>query len=407
MGGEVEQIADLVRELGEDSERASDSRIYIDVGSEFGKAEYDDKSGILKVDAVLSKEMIYHYEDCDALRSLDELKAIAPFIKGTPITRGHPKAKIVTDRSEVLGWAVSGTIEDDELRVVLAIADKGLIEDIKSKKLTDVSAGQFSAMDNTLSGEFNGKHYNATQRDIFVDHIAIVPTGRCSTSDGCGLKLDAVEEEELKEEEKEGEKESSENMEVGKAEKEVEAAIKIIAAIPKKLEEIESVLKEAKEEKEVPGPVATKIKKAESLAGTVKTEVKKGEAKLETAVNALGGEAEKKEGSDYPNAPARGDSKEEVPEVKTDEKLKASVDEIRAELDAMKAEEKGLLVDELVSIQDVKKPDELNKLSIDALKSDLEMLKAVKQKKLAFDSGDKNEKGGAVMDAYKKVGRKE
>lgn len=401
MGENGEQIDDLVRELGEDSERADNRKIYIDVGSEFGRAEYNAKSGILKVDAVLSKEMIYHYEDCDALRSLDELKAIAPFIKGTPITRGHPAAKIVTDRSEVLGWAVSGTIEDDELRVVLAIADKGLIEDIKSKKLTDVSAGQFSAMDNTLSGEFNGKHYDATQRDIFVDHIAIVPTGRCSTSDGCGLKLDAVEEED-----KEGKKEKSENMEVGKAEKEVEAAAKIIAAIPKKIEELESVLKEAKDEKEVPGPVASKLKKAESLAGTVKSEVKKGEAKLETATKALGGEAEKKEGGDYPNAPARDDSKEEVPEVKIDEELKASVDEIRAELDAMKAEEKGLLVDELVSIQDVKKPDELKGLSIDALKSDLEMLKVVKQKKLAFDSGEKNEKGGAIMDAYKKVGRK-
>jgi hypothetical protein len=404
MSGEVEQIADLVRELGEDSERVEGRKVYIDVGTEFGKAEYNDKSGILKVDAVLSKEMIYHYEDCDALRSLDELKAIAPFIKGTPITRGHPAAKIVTDRSEVLGWAVSGTIEDDELRVVLAIADKGLIEDIKTKKLTDVSAGQFSAMDNTLSGEFNGKHYNATQRDIFVDHIAIVPTGRCSTSDGCGLKLDAIEEEELEEEEKEGEKESSENMDVGKAEKEVEAVIEIIAAIPKKLDEIESVLKEAKEEKDVPGPVATKIKKAESLAGTVKTEVKKGEAKLETAVKALGGEANGE--SDYPNPPSREDSKkEEEPEVKVDEELKASVDAIRAELDAMKAEEKGLLVDELVSIQDVKKPDELKELSIDALKSDLEMLKAVKQKKLAFDSGEK-EKGSAIMNAYKTVGRK-
>jgi hypothetical protein len=72
----------------------------------------------------------------------------------------------------------------------------------------------------------------------------------------------------------------------------------------------------------------------------------------------------------------------------------------------MKAEEKGLLVDELVSIQDVKTQDELKELSIDALKRDLEMLKAVKQKKLAFDSGDKKEKGSAIMDAYKEVGRK-
>jgi superfamily I DNA and/or RNA helicase len=258
-----------------------------------------------------------------------------------------------------------------------------------------------------LSGEFNGKHYDATQRDIFVDHIAIVPTGRCSTSDGCGLKLDAVEEEpESKEEEKEEEKEKDEDMEVEKAKQEVEAAVKIIDAIPKKIEELESVLKEAKEEKEVPGPVASKLKKAESLAGTVKSEVKKGEAKLETVAKALGDEAEKKEGSDYPNAPPREDSKEEVPEVKMDEELKAIVDEIRVELDAMKAEEKGLLVDELVSIQDVKTPEELKELSIDALKCDLEMLKAVKQKKLAFDSGDKNEKGSAIMDAYKTVGRK-
>ncbi len=148
--------------------------------------------GVLSVPVtVANAQHIYDYDGLKVRKPFEELEAAAMFCDGRPVTREHPLAGIVTDRSEVLGFFKTPLANDDVLKGVFQITDKDLIADVKSKKLTETSPGFFCDLDRSASGELNGEHYDATQRNIFIDHIAICENGRCSIDDGCGIGLDA------------------------------------------------------------------------------------------------------------------------------------------------------------------------------------------------------------------------
>lgn len=327
---------------------------------------YDEGRAVLKVPIVLAKQMVYHYDDYDAFRPKEELKAVASYIKGVPVTRGHPEEKIVTDRGEVLGWAVGAEFEDDELRAVLEISDKSLIEDIRSGKLTGVSPGHFSRLDKTSSGEYEGTHYDVAQRDIFIDHIAIVEMGRCSTTDGCGIiSNDAVED-------KGGKKKNMERNEKSK---------------------MEGILSK----------LSTVLELAAKLGDETLTK------KLEELKKAVEEEDKKLKESKYPKPDEKeGETDEEkrTRKAETDEvvaRLERERDALRTELDEIESVEREKLVDELGSVQDVKSGDELKGMSLDALKSDLELVKGLRKSK--FVAGDQKVDGdAAVKSAYKRVG---
>ena len=140
---------------------------------------------------VASSKHIYNYDGLKVRKTLDELKAASQYAEHRPVTRGHPTAGIVTDRREVLGFFVSPVTEDETLKGILEITDKDLIADVKEKRLTNVSPGFFCDLNREDTGDYNGEHYDATQENIFLDHVAIVEEGRCSMEDGCGIGLDA------------------------------------------------------------------------------------------------------------------------------------------------------------------------------------------------------------------------
>ena len=334
--------------------------LFTDAGFGLSEFLYDDDANVLRVPIVLAKEMVYSYDDYDAFRPKEELEAIVSYIKGVPVTRGHPGAKIVTDREEVLGWAVDAEFEDDELRVVLEIANKDLIADIKSGKLKGVSPGHFSRLDDTADGEFEGKHYDVTQRDIFIDHIAIVEEGRCGITDGCGIGVSMEQR---------------------------------VDSTEKKQEEDEKGIMVSKD---ILAKLNTALKLAEKL------EDKSLMAKLEElkkALEAEGAELEKKK---------EGDAKEELKTKELDEAMEKVLkerDSLKVELDAIVEEEKKKLVDELASIQEVKTEDQLKEMSLDGLKSDLELVKALRDSKVAF--GDRGKDGDStIKESYQSVGKK-
>ena len=384
------------KESGKDAEIDEKRILYTDTGFEFDHLLFDEARKVLKVPIVLAKEMIYHYDDYDAFRPRAELEAVAPFVKGVPVTRGHPGAKIVTDRSEVLGWMTSSEYEDDELRGVLEITDKSLIEDIQSGKLKGVSPGHFSRLDKTSDGEFEGSHYDVVQRDIFVDHIAIVEKGRCSTEDGCGIMLD----EEVKNKKKKEEGDEEEIMEPKVVANKVEAAINVAEKIEKKAEEEKTVLEEIVKLEEVPSAVIAKVKKAIGIAEKISEETKaKLKVNLEKVKEAVTGMKEE-EGDEEKKKETDAIAEEAI------EKIEAERDVLKAELDEIVAEEKTKLIDELGTLQEVKTEEQLKEMSLDSLKSDLELVKALKGSKVTFDDKDRAEAGsGAIAKAYKGVGR--
>jgi hypothetical protein len=349
------------KEIKKDSETDEKKRtLFTDTGFGLSGSLFDEDRNILRVPIVLAKEMVYRYDNYDAFRPREELKAVAAYLKGVPVTRGHPAEKIVTDRSEVLGCAVDAEFEDDELRVVLEISDKDLIADIKSGELKGVSPGHFSRLDRSASGEYEGAHYDVTQRDIYIDHIAIVAEGRCSTEDGCGIGLNTecgVDSTKKKQKEDETGRMVSKDI-LGKLNMALKLAEKLEdKALKEKLEELKKALMEEEEE-----------------------------------------QAKKKE----------GDAKEEVKTKELDEAMKKVTEErdgLRVELDAIVKEEKKKLIDEMKSLQDVKSEDTLKEMSLDSLKSDLELVKAIRDNKITF--GDKDEGGDStIKTAYQGVGRK-
>lgn len=150
-----------------------------------------EKDGILSVPATVAKHLIQDYDGLRVLKPAAELEAAARFADGIPITRDHPNAGIVTDRGEVLGFLKDPLFENDELKATLEIADKDLAADVKDGKLTGLSIGFFCNLDKT-EGTVGDAKYDAVQKDIFLNHIAIVSEGRCSIADGCGFNTDSV-----------------------------------------------------------------------------------------------------------------------------------------------------------------------------------------------------------------------
>lgn len=394
---DVDVTITLKKESQKDSETDEQRTLFTDNGFELDELLYDNTKKVLRVPIVLAKEMVYHYDDYDAFRPREELEAIASYIKGIPVTRGHPAAKIVTDRDEVLGWAIDAEFEEDELRVVLEIADKALIVDIQSGTLVGVSPGHFSRLDKNASGEFNGTHYDVTQRDLFIDHIAIVEKGRCNTTDGCGVVLDEkVETNGDKGAKKKKEEDEEGRMEPKAVEKKVDAAMAVAEKIEKKAEEGVEVLKAVVDLEEVPSAVVAKVKKAIGIAEKIGEEAKKTlKDTLEVVKTAVG----KSEGEM---------EEEEKVDAIADEKiagLEAERDELKTALDEIVSVEREKVIDELKTIQDVKTEDELKEMSLDSLKGDLELVKALRGKKISF--GDKVDDGdGSIKSAYKSVGVK-
>lgn len=432
--------------------------LFTDSGFGLDSLLYDEARKVLKVPIVLAKEMVYHYNDYDAFRPKEELEAVASYIKGIPVTRGHPDEMIVTDREEVLGWAIDAEFEDDELRAVLEISDKDLIEDIQSGKLKGISPGHFSRLDKAASGDYEGTHYDVTQRDIFIDHIAVVEEGRCSVTDGCGIAIDEeIEDKEIKK--KEGDEE--EIMEPKVVAKKVEAAIVVAEKIEAKAEEEKGVLEEIKELSDVPAPVRAKISKAITVAEKIETKAKEEVSVLEEvkktpvaakvkkaivvaekmAEGAVEAKEVLKEVSELKEVPspvmakvkkaieiaekieeevedkleskledmggAEGSEEVEANQDEAIARLEVERDELKASLDEIVSAEKEKLVDELKSIQDVKSERQLKKMSLDGLKSDLELVKALRGGKFTVDDEGGDKPGSvSIAKAYKGVGKR-
>jgi hypothetical protein len=176
----------LPNKISGDSVLFSDATVELD--SE-GAVQLDD--GTLKVGATVAMEKVYDYGDYTALKPADELSAAVPFSDGIPITRMHPPSGIVTRRNEILGRFRDPKFSDGRLSGDLYITDQDLARDVLDKKLTDLSGGFFCRLDPT-PGTFDGVSYDAVQRDIYLNHIAVVDQGRCSSAEGCKFHFDSA-----------------------------------------------------------------------------------------------------------------------------------------------------------------------------------------------------------------------
>ncbi len=98
-----------------------------------------------------------------------------------PATWGHPPVLLDSGNTKQFQIGYSGSqvrYNDGFVEVALVVTDQDAIEKIKRKDATEVSAGYKVDFDPTPGLTPEGEEYAGVQRNIRVNHIAIVPRGR-------------------------------------------------------------------------------------------------------------------------------------------------------------------------------------------------------------------------------------
>lgn len=98
-----------------------------------------------------------------------------------PATWGHPPVLLDSANTKQFQVGYSGSqvrYNDGFVEVALVVTDQDAIEKIKRKDATEVSAGYKVDFDPTPGFTPEGEEYSGIQRNIRVNHIAIVPRGR-------------------------------------------------------------------------------------------------------------------------------------------------------------------------------------------------------------------------------------
>ena len=159
-----------------------------------------DKAGIVIEDGVLrapiaaAAAMVQEYtidgKTIKVLKEPTELKAAADCARMLPVTNDHPSQRIVTDQKEIKGWTdlVNYDEKAEKIRTNIEVRDAETIKDIQEGK-DNVSIGFMCDLDYT-PGTWKDEKYDAVQRNIVLNHVAIVKKGRCPTG-MCGIGHDS------------------------------------------------------------------------------------------------------------------------------------------------------------------------------------------------------------------------
>ncbi len=156
-------------------------------------------SGMLRADAWLTRTGVFNYRDDDGsivreLRHPDEVMAQASLatLAMVPLTLEHP-AEMVTaanaKKHQVGSVGESIVPEGDRVRSTLMVNDHDAVQAVLSGKASGVSCGYECNLDFT-PGVFEGQAYDAVQRDIAYNHVAL--TGSPRLGPDIAVKLDSA-----------------------------------------------------------------------------------------------------------------------------------------------------------------------------------------------------------------------
>lgn len=142
--------------------------------------------GFLKAPVYATRVGVLKYRKSDGsilreLRHPDEVfhpESMAT-LEGVPITNNHPREMVdsANARAYTVGWTGETVKKEDKfLKGLATITDRETISDIEKGK-TQVSCGYSCELDFT-PGTFDGEEYDAVQRGIVYNHLAVVDRGR-------------------------------------------------------------------------------------------------------------------------------------------------------------------------------------------------------------------------------------
>lgn len=101
-----------------------------------------------------------------------------------PVTMGHPAEAVTADNWKDLAVGEVSTAavwEDDHIALPLILKDAAAIAAVNADT-RELSAGYTCTLDHTAGVTPSGEAYDAVQRDIKINHLAIVPRGRAGST---------------------------------------------------------------------------------------------------------------------------------------------------------------------------------------------------------------------------------
>lgn len=110
-----------------------------------------------------------------------------------PLTDLHPTAMVGPENVRALqvGIVSSATRADGFVAGEVLVQDAGAIRDVQARKRVELSAGYSMTLDET-PGEFNGVRYDARQRNIRYNHVAMGPRGWGRAGGDVAFRLDGT-----------------------------------------------------------------------------------------------------------------------------------------------------------------------------------------------------------------------
>lgn len=155
--------------------------------------------GFLRVTARLSKTGIFHYDNTREFRPEEEIFRVDSLesLKGAPVTDLHPSEKgadsFITPantRDHIIGITESIECDGPYREGSLLIFHEDAIKAIERGERKEISLGYKCRLDKT-PGSVNGEVYDAIQRDIIVNHVAIGPKGWGRAGSDCSIRTDS------------------------------------------------------------------------------------------------------------------------------------------------------------------------------------------------------------------------
>lgn len=156
-----------------------------DIG-QFRKA-YTTPQGFLKADAYATRVGIFKYlmpdgsirkelRPSEEVFKSDSLKSLSE----VPVTNNHPPELVTADNSKKFSVGFTGeSVERDDrfVKVGLTVTDSEAIKQMTEDRKLETSCGYTCDIEE-IPGEFKGERYDAIQKNIVYNHLAIVNRGR-------------------------------------------------------------------------------------------------------------------------------------------------------------------------------------------------------------------------------------
>lgn len=168
------------------------------------KDYYETPEGYLTVNVPITRPGVFPYQRSDGTVQMEAKLPEEIFSDRTlrsarskPVTDEHPNEPVTIDNYQQYAKGMSHTdsrVEDLKVYVSLTITDKELIQKIYDGK-NEISIG-FTSDVVAESGTYDGQNYEYVQRNIEINHIAIVDKGRAGPevairSDSAAWQIDS------------------------------------------------------------------------------------------------------------------------------------------------------------------------------------------------------------------------